>query len=166
MSQAVSAQQVIEVLTSRAVSFLENDLGITAESKHIYLKDVPLISLGHITTLVSMEGHISALFVFSYDQALINDIYKKYTQGMAIDESERDIYMEECAGEITNTVIGNATKDFERQNSLLTFTPPVVLKEAQNLIKKKNTRFYNAEIHTESGILNIFYIVPKETEGA
>jgi len=162
MSDVKDSRQVVEVITSRMVSFLENELGVVVDSKHIYLRDVPLINLGYLTTLVSMDGHISALFVFTYDKPLIETVFTKYTEGIDIAENERDIYLEECAGEIINTVIGNATRDLEQKDSLLTFSPPVVLKEAKNLIKKKNAKFFNAEIHTESGTLNLFYIVPKD----
>lgn len=162
MDSNINIRRLMEVLTDKSVDFLDKELKLSTISKEIFLKDIPRISLDYLTSLITMDGHISALFAFSYEEELINMIFDRYTMDIDVEPDEKDIYLEESAGEIINIIIGNATGEFEIKDSILTFSTPIVLTEAKNLIKKKEAKFYNSTINTEHGKMNIYCIIPKD----
>ena len=155
-------REIIEIITSNCVDYFEQEFKMEVISKKIYLKDIPSIQLDYLTSIISVKGHLNSLFAFSYDERLINKLFEFFTEEIDIDESERDLYLEESASEIMNIIVGNATKFIEKSDSLLTLTPPIVFKEAKNLINKKDSQYYNSVIATPHGNMNLFLIIQKE----
>ena len=152
-------REIIEIITDNCISYMDKELGIRVVSKKIYLQDVSKISLDYLSSIITLEGHINSLFAFSYEKQLIDKLCSVFTEGLEIDAEEEDIYLEETACEIINIIIGNATSKLERPDSLLRITPPFVIKEAKNLINKKDSKFYHSIIATEQGHLNLYLIL-------
>lgn len=155
-------REIIEVVTDNCINYFENEFDMDVISKKIFLKDVSKINLDYLTSIITSKGHLPALFAFSYEKPLIDKLFQLFTEGIDVDEDEVDVYLEESACEIMNIVIGNATGSLEKANSLLTLSPPIVLKEAKNLINKKDSEFYNSVISTSCGNVNIYLIIQKE----
>lgn len=155
-------RDIIEIITDRCINYLEDEFDIKAISKKIYLYEITKIDLGYLSSIVSLEGHITSLCAFSYEKQLIDKLYTLFTDGIEIAPGEEDIYLEETACEIINTVIGNATAKLGKPDSLLKISPPFVLKEAKKLIIKKNSKFYNSIITTDQGKLNLFLVLQKK----
>lgn len=152
-------REIIEIITDNCIQYMDKELGVKVISKKIYLHDVSKIRLDYLSSIITLEGHINSLFAFSYEKQLIDTLCSVFTEGLEIDEEEEDVYLEETACEIINTIIGNATAKLEKPDSLLRITPPFVIKEAKNLINKKDSRFYNSIIATEQGNLNLYLIL-------
>jgi len=155
-------REIIEIITDNCIQYMDKELGIKVISKKIYLHDVTRISLDYLSSIVTIEGHINSLLAFSYQRQLIDKLCSVFTEGLDIDEEEEDIYLEETASEISNIIIGNATAKLEKPDSLLRMTPPFVIKEAKNLITKKDARFYHSIIATEQGNLNLYLILQEQ----
>jgi CheY-specific phosphatase CheX len=152
-------REIIEIITDNCIQYMDKELGIKIISKKIYLHDVSKIHLDYLSSIITLEGHINSLFAFSYEKQLIDKLCLVFTEGLDIDEEEEDIYLEETACEIINIIIGNATAKLEKPDSILRITPPFVIKEAKNLINKKDSRFYHSIIATEHGNLNLYLIL-------
>ena len=155
-------REIIEIITSNCVEYFEQEFKMEVISKKIYLKDIYNIHLDYLTSVISVKGHLNFLLAFSYDEILINKLFQFFTEGVDIDEGEEDLYLEESASEIMNIVVGNATKYLEKRDSLLTLTPPIVFKEAKNIINKKDSQYYNSVIATAFGNMNLYLIIQKE----
>lgn len=154
-------RQIIEIVTDSCINYLDNEFGIEIISKKFYLQDVSKINLDYLSSIITMGGHISSLFAFSFEKQLIDKLYHLFTAELEIAPEEEDIYLEETACEIINIVIGNSTAQLEQPGSLLNMTAPFVIKEAKNLINKKDSKFYHSVIATEVGNLNLYLILQK-----
>jgi CheY-specific phosphatase CheX len=157
-------REIIEVITDNCISYLVDELGIKVVSKKIYLQDVSSINLDYLSSIITLEGHITSKFAFTYEKSLIDALFKILTADIAIDPGEEDIYLEETACEIINIVIGNATAKLEKPQSLLRITPPFVIKEAKHLINKKDSKFFHSIITTEQGHLNLYMVLEQKEE--
>lgn len=157
-------RKIIDIITDGCIDYLDSEFGIKAVSKKIYLHEISRINLDYLSSIVTLEGHITSLCAFSYEKQLIDTLYKLFTDGIEIAPDEEDVYLEETACEIINIVIGNATAKLEQPDSLLKVSPPFVLKEAKKLINKKDSKFYNSIITTDIGNLNLFLVLQQESK--
>lgn len=152
-------RNVIEIISEECVDFIEEQLGIIPLSKKIYLKDVPKINLSHLTSIVSIKGHITAVIVFSYDKNISDKIFEQFTKDIDVSNEEKDELYAESACEIMNIIVGNSTKNLEVSDSLLSFTPPIIVNEAKSIFNKKDSKYYHSIISTADGNINIYLII-------
>lgn len=154
-------RNIVEIIADQSIGYFEDEFKIDVISKKIFLKNISRINLDYLTSIISIKGHIDSLIAFSYEKKLIDKLFQLFTADIEVAEDEVDGYLEESACEIMNIIIGNSTKKMEISDSLLTLSPPIVLKEAKNLINKKNSEFYNSLISTEFGNMNLFLIIQR-----
>lgn len=151
--------KIIDLITENCVRLLEGEFGLEVFKTTTYMKDVVKINHDYLNSFIVLRGHVPSVFAFSYEKRLIDFVFKKFINGIDIDDSEVELYKEECAGEIMNMIIGNSLKDFKNAKSLIKLSPPVVYKGSKNLINKEDTEFYSSKIETSLGKLNIYLLI-------
>ncbi|MCX8083591.1 MAG: chemotaxis protein CheX [Calditerrivibrio sp.] len=158
-------KKIIDIITEKCIDFIEKDLSLNPISKKIYLKDVPKINLNYLTSIMSIKGHITAIVVFSYEKAILDKIFYQFTKELDVKDDEKDELYAESACEVMNIVLGNSTKSLEINDSLLSFSPPLIVNEAKSILNKKDSKYYHSMISTTDGNINIYLIIQDKQNG-
>jgi len=116
MGLRVDVKRLIDAVTNYCVEYLQNDMELEIQGLEYTLQDVKSINLRHLTALVAVGGNLGLYIAFSFDEPVIRHLFNVFTEGLELDDTEEgaDSYVEETAGEILNTVIGNALADMPR----------------------------------------------------
>lgn len=164
MGLRVDVKRLIDAVTNHCVEYLQNDMSMEIQGMEYRLQDVKSLTLRHLTALVAVGGNLGLYIAFSFDQQVINHLFTVFTEGLDLGEDEEEAlsYVEETAGEILNTIIGNALADMPKGASVISLTPPVVLGEAKSIVRHKHAYFYTADIKTELGSLSVMCIGPED----
>jgi len=151
--------KIIDLVTENCVRLLEREFSLEVLKTTTYMKDVVKINPDYLNSFIVLRGHVPSVFAFSYEKRLIDFVFKKFINGIDVDDSEVELYKEESAGEIMNMIIGNSLRDFKSAKSLIKLSPPVVHRCSKNLINKEDTEFYCTKIATSRGKLNIYLLI-------
>jgi len=162
MNIATDVKRLFDAVVSRSVTYLTDEIGMAVERTDDGPQNDKCVTLRHMTSLISVGFQMGVHIAFSYDESLIRDIFKIYTQDLEVDPDEDVSYMEETAGDMINTVIGNALTGIGGSGSAISITPPVVLSQARRITRHKDAYFCTADIRTPSGILTILCIGPSQ----
>jgi len=151
--------KTIDLVVENCIKLLEGEFSLEVLETTTYMKDVVHINHDYLNSFMVLRGYVPSVFAFNYEKRLIEFIFKKFVNGIDIDDSELELYKEECAGEIMNMTIGNSLRDFKNLKSLIKLSPPVVHRGSKNLINKEDTEFYSSQIVTSQGNLNIYLLI-------
>ncbi len=146
----------------RARAFLAQELDTPILASRFALRDVNRLDLRELTSIVVVGGPVDMIVAFSFDGALLEQLFKIYVADLTIENHEREIYIGETAGDIINTVIGNLTADINPGGRAITFSPPVIVTGARSLLRYKEARFYTVSLETAYGALVVNIIGPKQ----
>lgn len=164
MGLRVDVKRLIDAVTNHCVEYIQSDMGMEIEGMEYRLQDVKSLILRHMTALVAVGGNLGLYIAFSYDEPVIKFLFEAFTEGLDLDPEDEEAmsYKEEAAGEILNTIIGNALADMPKGASVISLTPPVVLGEAKSIVRHKHAYFYTADIRTQAGCMSVMCIGPED----
>jgi len=162
MADPINLRTLMDVMTRRTINFLTDELEIELQSRGDLQDSTHKIELLHLTSIMGIEGHIGVFLAFSFDEGLIHNALESFADDIDIDEEEKDLYLEEAAMEILNTIVGNATADLGEKGNIITLSPPIIVSEARSVLRHKKARFYSVNLQTSAGELQIHCIGPKE----
>ena len=158
----VDVGKFIESVVRRTILFLVDEAAIKVGDVKYDLTDVKKLQLKELTAIITLEDIEKMTIAFTYDRKLINEIFSGYSQGIEIDESEVDLYIEETAGDMINIVLGNVLAEFQQNGRVFTLSTPIIVNEAKSIARYKKHKFYTAELATDPGTMAIFCITPRE----
>lgn len=161
---AIRMDELIEIISKRTVSFLNDEMDIQVEEQELNLMPGNRMELYYLTTVLTVGGTINANVIFSYEQKLIEKIFDIYTEEVEMLPEERLGYIEETAGDVINIVVGNSTADFKEIQSV-TLSPPIMISEAKSIATSKLSEFFVNHLHTIHGSISIFCVCPKHIQG-
>lgn len=162
MNLKENVAQLIGAVTDRSKSYLSGDLGLEITGTKFQLRDVRELALRDLTSLVSVGGNLGMYIAFSFDEPVMRTVFEAFTDGLDIDPEEESMYMEETAGEVINTIIGNALAEMPaEQGQTIALTPPVVLTQARIITRQKQAYFYSADLTTARGVMTVMCVGPK-----
>ncbi len=163
MNDHVDIGALIEAVANRAASFLQDEIGIVPSAIRYHLENVQKLELRHLTSLMSVEGYSPLYLAMSFDESLIEHAFAVYAKDIEYDASERDMYLEETAGDIVNIIVGNATSSIGAPpGKPVRLSPPVIITEARSIFRLKAAQFFTAGLETDHGTLEILCIGPKD----
>lgn len=162
LQSKLAAEKFIESVVRRTILFLAEEVSINAEDKNYELTDVQKLQLKELTSIITVEDDAKMTLAFTYDKELINEIFINYSQGLEIDESEVDQYIEETAGDMINIILGNVLAEFQQSGRAFALSTPIIVNGAKSIARYKNHEFFTAELVTGSGTMAIFCITPGE----
>ena len=160
---AITTHELIEIISTRAVSFLRDEMALDIEVDKSNRVPNQRLTLRYLTTVITIGGEINMNVIFSFDKTLIEKMFEIYTDELDVEPEERQEYIEETAGDMINIVVGNATADF-RELSTVTLTPPIMISEAKSIAKSKSAEFFVNQLHGIYGSMSIFCIGPKTSD--
>ncbi len=158
----VDANKFMQSVVKRTTLFLAEEASINVADVRYVLTDVQKLQLKELTSIITVEDEAKMILAFSYDRALINEIFAKYSQGIEIDESETDQYIEETAGDMINIILGNVLAEFQQNDRAFAVSTPIIVNEAKSIARYKNGKFFTAELETSLGTMAVFCITPGE----
>lgn len=155
-------KRLVEAVSARAASFLASEADISVTDTEFYFHDVKRLNLDALTSIISVEGHLSVLFAFSLSQALAEQINLGYTKELQPTEQELEEYLEETLADMINVILGNVLTQFQLAGEAIHLSPPVVISEAKNICRNKQAKFMTSRLNTSYGVLDVYCIGPKE----
>lgn len=158
----IEAKEFIKIVVELADVFLENEGGIFNIEAEYIENHVDKLELKDITSMIFMEDKLRMTLAFSFDDSMLKYIFRKYSEGLDIDESEYQSCVEETAGDMINIVLGRALGVFIKDKVLFHLSPPIIINKAQSIASYKDTKYYNVNLTTEYGSLSIIMIIPGE----
>jgi CheY-specific phosphatase CheX len=161
MTMAIETKRLMEAVTQRTISFLSQEISLETSSKIMAVENLLYMKLKSLSSLISIGGKFNAYIVFSFDKALIFQIFKTYTKGLDLPLEDEATDIEETAGEMMNIIIGNALTHFVDKGEAIYFSPPIVISEAKRIVQCNNARFFRSSLDTPFGEMSIFIVGPK-----
>ena len=158
--QVLNCRYLINKLANRLITFLDNELTIETTRTNYELNNnsSQKIELNYLTSLISVEGNVKVFVVFSYSNSLFNEIFARYTDGLSIEQDEKEEAMIDSAGDIINIIVGNTLADIDELDQKIVMSPPLVIKEAKQIACQRGSLFYKANIMTAFGDLDIYLV--------
>jgi len=154
--------RLVQAIGKRTVGYLRSELGIPVQGATVHMQDVKRMQLLHLTSILSVEADIRMLIAFSFDRELTERVFTASTEGLEIAADEQEMMREETVAELINIIVGNAMGDLAAKGTVIPISPPIIISEAKNITRSKGATFYTLDIVTESGMLSIHFIGPKE----
>jgi CheY-specific phosphatase CheX len=154
--------RLVQAIGDRTVGYLRDELAIPVRETTVRMRDVKRMQLLHLTSILSVEADIRMLIAFSLDRELTDRVFIASTEGLEIAEDEAEMMREETVAELINIIVGNAMADLASTGTIIPISPPIIISEAKNITRTKGATFYSLDIVTESGMLSIHFIGPKE----
>lgn len=162
MTMAIETKRLMDAVTERTISFLNQEISLEISKQHIEVENPLYIKLKSLSSLINIGGKFNAYFVFSFDKELIFHIFKIYTKGLDLPLEDEATDIEETAGEMMNIIIGNALTHFQDKGEAIYFSPPIVISEAKRIVQCNNAKFFRSSLETLFGEMSIFIVGPKE----
>ena len=150
----------ISAITKRTVCFLKGELEIEIISENYEFYEEEYIELIGLTSIISVGDYNKITVVFNYDDLLLNEIFIRYTKNIKIEESQRELYIDETALDLINIIVGNVLSQFGSFDVVFNISTPLIISEAEYAYKFKNTKACITKIKTEFGQMHILCIVP------
>lgn len=157
-----NAKNFIEAVATQTGMFILEETGIEVLSIDYQLDNVRRLELSHLTSIMSVEGHLKFLFAFSFDKSLVCESAKVYTAELNLGDETHLDYIQEMAADIINIVLGNVLVNFEIAGKAIELTPPVVITDEKTIYRKKSAKFLTAQITTLFGCMQICCVGPKD----
>ena len=154
--------RLVQAIGNRTVSYLRDELNIPVRGTTVNMRDVKRMQLMHLTSILAVEADIRMLIAFSFDRELTERVFTASTEGLEIAEDEQEMMREETVAELINIIVGNAMADLASMGTVIPISPPIIINEAKNITRNKGATFYTLDIVTDSGMLSIHFIGPKE----
>ena len=155
-------KQLVQAVSDRVVQFLNDEASIRVSDSEFHFHDVKRLSLDALTSIISVEGHLSVLFAFSYSASLAETLNREYTQGLGLTDEEITDYVEETLADMINIVLGNVLTNFQLVGEAIHLSPPVVISDAKNICRNKQAKFMTSKLTTPVGVVQLYCIGPKE----
>lgn len=156
-------EPVMKSAIGRTQSYFNGEYGIKATEARSEGGDPDSLTLLDMTAIVRMGGGVNLLIAFSFQDALVDTLFKRMTADFDIAPDEVEMYREAAAGEAVNTILGHSTIDLQKTNGpAISMTPPVTLDRVKTIRRMKNAMFYTRSLDTEFGRMNISLVGPQE----
>lgn len=160
---ATEAKEFIKIVVELSGNFLKSEGGIYNIEVSNSTNDENKLELRDITSMIFLEDKLKITLAFSFDDEMLKYIFKKYSEGLDIEEEEYQSCLEETAGDMINIVLGRALGIFVKEKILFYLSPPIVINKAQNMARYKDTEYYTVNINSKYGVLSILMIIPGES---
>lgn len=95
------------------------------------------------------------MVVISLDDSILAKLVNLFMDGEDVDPQEEDEIQKSVTGEVVNTIIGLALPTFPNRGKGVTITPPIIINDAANMKKHKDSKIVTANIVTTFGELSI-----------
>lgn len=158
MTKSINCRYLMNKLTERLVEFLDHQLNIETIETQLALNNIQKMQLNPITALINVEHQVKVIILISYEQALFDEIFERYTADLNIEEDEKEDALIDSAGDIINIVVGNTLAEIDNQKYTVIMSPPLIIRDGKQIACKRNALFYKANIITILGQLDIYLI--------
>ncbi|MDD2743536.1 MAG: chemotaxis protein CheX [Rhodocyclaceae bacterium] len=156
-------KQVIKSAVARTSSYFESEYKIKVSVTKPEKEDLDSLTLLDMTVIIGMGGSINLLVAFSFQESLLDALFKQMTADFDVAPDEIEMYREASAGEVVNTILGHCTIDLQIPDGpAISMTPPVILDRVKTIKRMKNAMLYTEILNTNFGQMNISLVGPQE----
>lgn len=154
--------KVMQSIITRTRAYFESEFGIGVNEADSNAGHVDEITLYDMNAVMGLGGAVNMLIVFSFKTSLLNTLYARMTDGLDIQPDEVEMYREEAAGEVVNTILGHCTIDLQKLDprGAIAMTPPVILDRIKTIRRMKDAMFYTQSLDTTMGSMAISLVGP------
>ena len=154
MSQPEEIKHILDVIVKVAKQFLHDEIDVVTRDEQQFIQSSPDFSLKPFSVMMSVSGCFSLNILFSFDERLIEQVYKVYCSELDLDESEHLEHIDETASDMINIVIGNSTQSLAEDGTTVNISVPIVIKDA-NLMPEKEVQVLISTLFTNYGDMMI-----------
>lgn len=149
------------VLRRMSAVFLST-AAIAVEAVETFDGDARMLRLHGVTAMAGLGPPLGMTLAFSFDPPLLKMLYARLTADIRVPAGEEARYAEDAAAETLNTVLGLCTADFERIDSAITLTPPVVLIGDRAIDRRRDAVFGSMRVRTATGGVSVSLVGPSQ----
>jgi CheY-specific phosphatase CheX/signal transduction histidine kinase len=154
-------ESVMNSALARTCEYLASEFGVRAELPPPQSGGADALTLRDMTAVIGVGGSIDLFIALSFQDGLIQALFERMTEGMAIAPGEAEQFKRNAAGEIANIVVGHCTFDFQKRDARgIPITPPVVLESAKTIPRLKGAVFHQRRMITEFGAMDVSLVGP------
>ena len=133
MSKPEEIKHILDVIAKVATQFLQDEIGVTIDEQQQRVVYSEQLKLKPFTVMMSISGCFSLDIFFSFDERLIEQVYKIYCRELDLDEAEHLEHIDETASDMINIVIGNSTHLLAEDGTMVNISVPIVIKQSKSM---------------------------------
>jgi CheY-specific phosphatase CheX len=160
-----SVTRIMDSVMLATTAHFQDSLKINFLSTQISYGDIEEFKPRDMTVFIGISGPDCALFAFSFDMDLVNQLLEIETAGIEISSDELDIYRRDVLAETVNIVLGHSTRALAKLGEPIRLSPPIVLEDEGSLRRPKGAFFARVSCQSNHGLLDVFTISPKHLFG-
>jgi CheY-specific phosphatase CheX len=152
---------VLKVVEQRTIAFMHDELNLSVTEIARRLIHEETIILRDMTAIVGVGSRAGLYIAYSYDDALIRAMTKRYTAELTVPAEEEGLYMRETASDVVNVIVGNCTTELARRGEVVTLSPPVLALGARTIQGRPKTAIAMLTLRFAEGALDVAFVGPK-----
>ncbi|MGD2134105.1 MAG: chemotaxis protein CheX [Maricaulaceae bacterium] len=152
---------VIDVVERRAIGFMCEEIELNAPTISRRMDRADQFDLRAVTAIIGVGASAGLYIAFTYDDALIRMIMRRYTAELTVAPEDEDLYVRETASDIVNVIVGNCTADLATRGGTITLSPPVLVEGARTIKGRPEATVAVHTIAFDDGELDIAFVGPK-----
>jgi CheY-specific phosphatase CheX len=156
---------VMEIVEQRTVSFMREHLTMVTGGTDHRLHHAEGFTLRAMTAIISVGSETGFYIAFSYDEKLIQAVFRRYTAELSIAPEQEGFYVKETAADIINVIIGNCTADLAKQGNLIKLSPPIVMVGGGKIYGRQDATVAALTLPFDEGALDLAFVGPKQLLG-
>jgi hypothetical protein len=156
---------VMNIVEQRTVAFMLEHLTMKTGGTDHRLHHAEGFTLRAMTAVVSVGSETGFYIAFSYDEPLIEAVFRRYTAELSISPEQEAFYLKETAADIINVIIGNATADLASQGNLIKLSPPIVMVGGGKIYGRGDATVAALTLPFDEGALDLAFVGPKQLLG-
>jgi chemotaxis protein CheX len=142
---------ILDVLILQSRLFLSEDMAIDIKSIDIVDDSIDKLILNDYTSMIGTGGMLNIMIIISFEKKLLDHLVKLFMDDEDVEDDEKDEVYNSVSGETINTIVGLALSTFPNRGKGVTITPPIIINDASNIKKYKNSKIVTANIATKYG---------------
>jgi CheY-specific phosphatase CheX len=161
----MNAEMMTRMMASareRTRVFLSEEMQLDLLGHRQSMGNVDVLPLGDMTVVVGIGGEVNLLVAFSFQPALLDVLFDRFTADITVPPAQRERYRKASASEIANIIAGHCTDDLPQAEAALPLSAPVVLAEVRSLLRPSKACFASMTLQTSYGSMEISFIGPAE----
>ena len=160
---ALPLQTVVSPVIKATQDFFSAQIKIPLDSPSPGQDRQKALQLRDLTAFVAVGGEVNVIVGFSFDRALIDAVSAKFTEDIDVPADEKDVYLNDTASEVLNTIIGVAISHIGCRR-MLKMSPPLLVNGGQSIRRSEGALFVSITLTAPIGAMDVIFSAAKDDQ--
>lgn len=148
------------VVLDHAATYFRDVFGLRLDIRCSSRFAARTLDLRELTAVIALGGLIKVAVALSFDGGMVRSLSQVASEGIGLDERDRDRMMEETAADAINAVVGLSTGDLCGLGERISMSLPAVIGGPRQVDWSEEVAFAKAVLSSELGQMDLWCVAP------